>query len=553
MSEQASNNSHSNLKPEMRILLPSTLVILAIALPSIIWPEASKNLFQTLNGAFTANTGSLYLWISFIMVCLSVYFIFSRHGDIKFGEPDEKPEFGNFGWIAMMFCTGVAGAVMFWSIVEPLWDLVAPPQYAQAMSTQAYEWSLAYVLFHWGPLAWPWYVITSLPICFMFYKFKKPILRISSAAEPLLGEKRVRGPLGLGLETFFVVGLVFSNAAVMGISIPIVNHALASTFNVEPTRGMELGVILVSTAIFCTSLYLGLKKGIQRLSNLNVIIALCMIVFAFLVGPTRFILDTFTNSVGVMLDNYFKMQFWTDPFTPGQFPQDWTVFYALFMASYGPVMGLFIARISRGRTVRQIVSMGILGGMAGAFMIHGVFGSYTLNVQLNGIVDAVGILKESGGPAAMVAVLKSLPLGVAVLLGYSLFSTIFLATSVDSCAYVISAAVTTELHPSEEPTRGHRLYWALLQGGLGVSLLMLGGLGSVRVFANFSGALMVFPIALAVISLFIMLKSGSAWNKGLSTEIGTLQSSRIEQASSTAEAWPPATCKSEPITIIREG
>lgn len=502
----ASSPPTSDLKPEMKILVPATLVILLIALPSMIWPESTQKLFASINNAFTANTGSLYLWISFIMVCLSAYFVFSKYGDIKFGEPDEKPEFGNFGWIAMMFCTGVAGAVMFWSIVEPLWDLAAPPQYAEAMSTNAYEWSLAYVLFHWGPLTWPWYVVTALPICYMFYKLKRPVLRISAAAEPVLGEKNVKGPLGMGLETFFVVGLVFSNAAVMGISIPIVNHAISSTIGVEPGKGMELAVILVSTSIFCGSLWLGLKKGIQRLSNLNVIIALLMIVFAFVMGPTRFILDTFTNSVGVMLDNYFKMQFWTDPFTPGRFPQDWTVFYALFMASYGPVMGLFIARISRGRTVRQIVSMGILGGMAGAFMIHGVFGSYTLHVQLNGIVDAVSILKESGGPAAMVAVLKSLPLGIVVLVGYSIFSTIFLATSVDSCALVISTAVTKKMLPSEDPSRGHRLYWALLQGGLGVSLLMLGGLGSVRVFANFAGALMVFPIIFAVISWFKMLR-----------------------------------------------
>ncbi len=506
MSENDLDSQGSDLRPEMRILIPATLVILGISLPSILWPEQSQALFKSLNNAFTANTGSLYLWASFIMVCLSVYFVFSKHGDIKFGKPDEKPEFGNFSWISMMFCTGVAGAVMYWSIVEPLWDIVSPPQYAAPMSTAAYEWSLAYVLFHWGPLTWPWYVVTSLPICYMFYKLKRPVLRISAAAEPLLGTERVKGPLGLGIEIFFVVGLVFANAAVMGISIPIVNHSISSIFGIEPTKTMELGVILVSTTIFCGSLWLGLKKGIQRLSNLNVIIALAMIVFAFVFGPTRFILDTFTNSVGVMLDNYFKMQFWTDPFTPGRFPQDWTVFYALFMASYGPVMGLFIARISRGRTVRQIVSMGILGGSAGAFMIHGVFGSYSLHVQLHGILDAVGILKASGGSAAMVAVLKSLPLGIVVLVGYSIFSTIFLATSVDSCSLVISTAVTRRLNPSQDPSRGHRLYWALLQGGLGVSLLMLGGLGSVRVFANFAGALMVFPIIFVVISWFKMLK-----------------------------------------------
>lgn len=507
MSDHSTTKQASDLRPEMRILIPATLVILAIAIPSILWPESSQKLFKTVNSSFTSNFGSLYLWVSFIMVSLSLYFVFSKIGDIKFGKPDEKPEFGNFGWLAMMFCTGVAGAVMFWSVVEPLWDLLYPPQYAPAMSTGAYEWSLAYVFFHWGPLCWPWYVITALPICYMFYKLKKPVLRISAAAEPLLGKKNVNGPVGAIIETFFVVGLVFTNAVIMAISIPIVNHAIASTMGVAPSKSMEFGVIVVSSIIFCGSLWMGLKKGIQRLSNLNVIIALSMVGFAFIFGPTQFMLDTATNSFGVMMDNYFKMQFWTDPFTEGRFPQDWTIFYALWMASYGPVMGLFIARISRGRTVRQIIAMGVIGGSAGSFLIHGVFGSYTLHAQMNGIVDAVAILKESGGPAAMVAVLQSLPMGIVVLVGYCIFSTIFLATSVDSCSLVISTAVTKKLNPSEDPSRGHRLYWALLQAGLAVALLMLGGLGSAKVFGIFAGALMVFPIILVVISWFIMLRN----------------------------------------------
>lgn len=494
-----------DLRPDKMILIPATLVLCSLILSCILYPAASEALLKTVYGVFVRNTGTYYLWVNLGMILLCAYFLFSRYGDIKFGEKDEKPEFNNYSWISMMFCSGVAGAVMFWSIVEPLYNLSSPPQYAQPMSTQAFEWATTYVLLHWGPVTWPWYVITSLPICYMFYNRRKPVLRISSAAEPLLGD-RVNGTLGRGIEIFFIIGLMFSNAAVMGVSVPIVNHALSATLGIKPSFAMEIGVLCVSAVIFTTSVSLGLKKGIKVLSDINVIIALCMVAFCFIVGPTTFMVDNFTNSFGRMCNNFMGMLFWTDPYTPGTFPQDWTIFYALWMASYGPFMGLFIARISRGRTVRQVIGLGLAGGIAGSYMIHGVFGGYTMYAQLNGIVDAVSILNASGGPAALVAVLQTLPLGSVVLIGYCVFSTIFLATSVDSCAYIISCSATTRLDTESEPTRGHRFYWAIIQAALALAAITLGGLGPVKIFANFAGALMLIPIAFVVISWFKMLR-----------------------------------------------
>ncbi|MFO7596543.1 MAG: BCCT family transporter [Desulfocurvibacter africanus] len=493
------------MRPDFRIIIPVTLALLAIIIPSIAFTEQFEKVLSAVYKVFADSTGTFYLWATFAMICMSVYFTFSKHSRIKFGESGEKPEFNNFSWIAMMFCSGVAGAVMFWSVVEPLWNLVTPPQYAPPMSTEAYEWSLTYVLFHWGPVTWPWYVITALPICHMYYTRRKPVLRISSAAEPLLGDK-VNGAVGLFLEVFFIIGLLFSNAAVMGISLPIVNHALAATFGLTPSFGMQMGVLAVSSAIFTFSVCSGLKRGIKVLSDINVVIALAMIAFALVTGPTTYIVNTFTNSVGKMANEMMRMLFWTDPYTGGSFPKDWTIFYALWMASYGPFMGLFIARISKGRTVREIIVMGVLGGMAGSFLIHGVFGSYTLYVQSQGIVDAVGILKSSGGPTAMVAVLKSLPMGAVILIGYCIFSTIFLATSVDSCAYIISCSATRKMAPGFEPWWQHRLFWAVLQTGLALGVICLGGLGPIKVFANFAGALMLFPIAFAVLSWFKVLR-----------------------------------------------
>ncbi|WP_320171882.1 BCCT family transporter [Maridesulfovibrio sp.] len=503
------NGAGADLRPDLKILVPATLVLIGIIACSILFTEASEKVLKTAYAVFTHNTGTFYLWVTVLMMFLACFFMFSGYGNIKFGEENEKPEFNNFSWVSMMFCSGVAGAVMFWSIVEPLFNLAYPPKFADPLSREAFEWSMSYVLLHWGPVTWPWYVVTALPICYMFYKRKKPVLRISSAAEPVLGNK-VNGGIGKGIEVFFIIGLMFSNAAVMGVSVPIVNHALAMTLGTEPSFTMEMIILGISAVIFTASVSMGLKKGIKILSDANVVIALAMVFFCLVAGPTVFIVDNFTNSIGHMMNNFFGMIFWTDPYTKGTFPQDWTIFYALWMASYGPFMGLFIARISRGRTVRQVIGLGLAGGIAGSYMIHAVFGGYTIYAQLNGIVDAVGILKASGGPAALVAVLNTLPAGTFVLVGYCVFSTIFLATSVDSCAYVISCAATTRLVPGYEPTRGHRFYWAAIQAGLALAAITLGGLGPVKIFANFSGALMLIPIAFVVVSWFRMIKEDNA-------------------------------------------
>jgi len=498
-----------DLRPDKMILIPATLVLIGIIVCSILFTAESVSVLKAVYSVFARTTGTWYLWVTVMMIFLSGYFLFSKYGDIKFGGEDEKPEFNNYSWLSMMFCSGVAGAVMFWSIVEPLFNLSAPPQFAEPLSRQSYEWAMSYVLLHWGPVTWPWYVVTALPICYMFYNRKKPVLRISAATEPVLGA-HANGGIGKALEVFFVIGLMFSNAAVMGVSVPIVNHALATTLGIQPSFTLEMVILTISAVIFTTSVTLGLEKGIKILSDINVLIALAMVAFCLIVGPTVFIVDNFTNSFGHMLNNFFGMIFWTDPYTPGTFPQDWTIFYALWMASYGPFMGLFIARISRGRTVRQVVALGLAGGIAGSYLIHAVFGGYTLYAQLNGIVDAVGILKLSGGPAALVAVLSSLPAGSLVLIGYCFFSTIFLATSVDSCAYVISCAATTKLKPGHEPTRGHRFYWAAVQAGLALAAITMGGLEPVKIFANFAGALMLIPIAFVVIAWFKMTKEDGA-------------------------------------------
>ncbi|NJB66498.1 BCCT family betaine/carnitine transporter [Desulfobaculum xiamenense] len=491
---------------DLRIALPAAAVILCASALFILFPQRSAMALDAVFRAITTNFGSLFLWCTLLLTGLAIYFIFGRYGNVRFGGADEKPAFSDFSWISMMFCTGVAGAVMYWAVAEPLFTLSSPPMHAEPFSADAYGWATTYVLFHWGPLTWSWYVICALPVCYMHHKRHSPVLRISAACRDALGP-RVDGLPGRIIDIFFCIGLVGSNCAVMGISVPIIAHSLSRTLGVEPTLGLQFGILGLSTVVFSASVALGLERGIARLSHLNVCIALALVAFGLFAGPTLFIVDNFTNAVGQLLSHFPAMSLWTDPHTSGTFPQDWTVFYALWMASYGPFMGLFIARISRGRTVRQIVSLGMVSGILGGWLIHGVFGGFALHQQLTGAVDGVAILRESGAAQAVVAMLGSLPCGTLVLGAYCVFSTIFLATSVDSSAYALSAACTRRMRPGDNPSVSHRFFWAFLQALLPGSMLLVGGLGPMKTWANIAGSLMIVVIVPMLLSLAAMLRS----------------------------------------------
>lgn len=495
-----------DLRPDWGILAPSIIVILLISVPALIIPKRTEDFFTAVYNPLAANFGTLYLWITVGLIAMCFYFALSRWGNIKFGERHEKPEFGIISWSAMIFCSAVGGAIMFWAITEPLWDILSPPQYAESMSVDAYDWALAYLLMHWGPNAWCTYLITSLPIAYMLYIRKAPFLRISTATAPIIGERQARGLIGRCLDVFFILGLMFCTAVTMCISLPTVAFALQGVFGIDPSLGTQVIILAFSGLVAGYTVYKGLDRGIKWLSNFNIFLALVLVLYCFFCGPTVQLFNIFTNAFGKWLGNYPSMVFWTDPWTGGSFPRDWTIFYALFWAGFGPFMGLFIARISRGRTVREIILWGTASTVAGACLIHGVFGSYALYVQREGILDAVAILKEQGGAAAMIAVLGTLPFKDAVLVAYALLSTIFLATTVNAGSYVCASTATVRLGSASEPDKWHRTIWCLALCLLALGLISMGGLGVAKMFGNFSGALMVLPVLLVTACWLRILK-----------------------------------------------
>jgi BCCT family betaine/carnitine transporter len=247
------------------------------------------------------------------------------------------------------------------------------------------------------------------------------------------------------------------------------------------------------TAIFAASAYSGLKKGIKVLSDINVWLAVALLVFILAVGPTLFILKTTTNSLGLMFQNFIQMNFWTDPITNSGFPESWTIFYWAWWIAYGPFMGLFVAKISRGRTIRQVIMGMLVFGSMGCWAYFGVLGNYAMYLELNDILSITSLLKDEGAPTAIIAVINSLPLSTIVLPLFCLLALIFLSTQFDSAAYIMAAVATVELKEDQHPARWHRMFWAFALAALPLSLMFAGGLKALQTAA----------ITLALPQLFI--------------------------------------------------
>jgi BCCT family betaine/carnitine transporter len=269
--------------------------------------------------------------------------------------------------------------------------------------------------------------------------------------------------------------------------------------------GLQLIVLTIWTALFTFTVWAGLKTGIARLADINTYIAYFLLAYAFIVGPTTFILNTWCNSLGLMLSDFVRLSLWSDPISNGGFPERWTVFYWAWWGAYAPMMGLFIARISRGRTVRQVICGVLFFGSVGCWCFLAVWGGYAIHLQTTGTLDVYGILASSGGAndVAIIAILETIPGARYVFIpAFTLLSFIFLATTLNSAAYTLSSQVTRELSGTEEPPRWNRTMWGILLGLFAVGLLATGALKAVQL-SSIIVALPLIPVLLLMTVSFM--------------------------------------------------
>ena len=335
---------------------------------------------------------------------------------------------------------------------------------------------------------------------------------------PVIGEKRANGWLGKMIDVLFIFGLLGGGATTLGLAAPLITEGLHHLFGMPKTTGIQLLVLLVCTAIFAYSAYAGMEKGIQVLSNINFWGALALLAFIFIAGPTTFLVETGLDSFGRMLSNFFVMASWAEPFggygtfANTHFPQDWTIFYWAWWLVFAPSMGLFIARISRGRTIKQMVAGSIFFGSLGCFLFFMVLGNFGLSLQLSGKLDVISILNQQGATMAIFSILNQLPMSTLVIATFTILCVIFTVTTFDSISYILASVVQNDV--TEEPMRWNRLFWAFALSFMPSVLLFMGGLSTLQT-AAIVGGLPLIPI-----SVMLMISTIKAASLDLSHQDG---------------------------------
>ena len=448
------------------------IILVAASVPLLVYPQTSGAALESLYQFIATQFGILYLFASVAAIGFLAWLAASRYGAVKLGDADESLEFRTLSWVGMLFCAGVGAGLLYWCATEWAFYYDAPPFGAAPRSVEATEWASTYGLFHWGFTAWAFYCLPTVAIAYPYYRRKLDILRFSVSCNWFLKGKE-HGPAARAIDFLFMIALLGGAASSLGFSTPMIAACIGWLFGIETTDSLEVAVIALCIVLFGMSVWLGLKKGIKRLSDINVALAFGLLLFILVVGPTAFLLKTSVNSLGIMAQNFVRMNFWTDPFSESGFVESWTVFYWAWWIAFAPYVGLFVTRISRGRTIRQVILGMLFWGSLGSWLFYMVMGNYALFLQLSGGLDFSAIMQSAGGSMAIVAMLEQLPLAALVIGVFSLISIIFSATTYDSASYTLASSATLHLRAGDDPARWHRVFWAFALGLMPIALMLM--------------------------------------------------------------------------------
>ena len=443
----------------------------------------------------TESFGWLFVLTSAGFVLFSAYLAISRYGNIRLGPDDSEPEFSTFSWVSMMFATGMGIGLMFWGVAEPLTHLFTPPMgQAEAGSPAAAELSLQYTFFHWGFHPWAMYAVIGLSIGYFAYRKGYGNL-VSATFRPLIGDRAGQGP-GKAIDVVAIFATLFGSATSLGLGALQITGGIDNVFGEGGgSKSLAVAVIGVLTLCFVISAVSGIERGIKYLSNANAIAAGLLVLFLFVVGPTVFILGTFTQTMGDYLTHLPTMAFQTGVFEGATWLNSWTIFYWAWWISWTPFVGMFIARISKGRTIRQFVIYVILVPSLVSFVWFSILGGAAFDLQFNQGVDMEAEL-AGGVENALFETLREFPLsGITVVLAVLLIA-IFFITGADSASIVMGML---SQQGKEEPMRPLIVFWGVATGAVAAVLLWAGGLSALQTLVIIvAGPFMLILIGMCV-------------------------------------------------------
>ncbi len=496
-----------------KVFWPALIMVIGFSAPFVIAPQTGERLLGEVLSWLQSDLGWVYMWFVVGLAVLLGWLLFSRHGRIRMGGPDDRPEFSTPTWLAMIFTAAIGGGLMYWGIIEWAHYHVDPPFQLEPHSAEAAEWSATYPLFHWGPTAWAVFCVPTLALAYAYHVRRIRRLRLSEACRGVLGDRVDRWP-GRLIDVFFILGMIGAAGTSLALAVPTVAEGASRMLGFEPGATLNTIVIGLWTVLFGGSVALGLHRGLKRLANLNLYLAAALGVLVLVLGPAVFVIDTFTNSVGMLAQNIVRMSTYTDPVGGSGFEEIWTVFYWGWWISYGPFVGMFCAKISKGRTVRQII-VGMCGfGSLGCWLSFALLGNSSMAFELSGQAPIVDTLESEGAVPAIFATLEAFPLSWIITPLFLLLLLVFLATTLDSASYIMGSATSRDLPNEVEPSRSNRVLWAVVLAAVSVSVMSAGGTDALQTLSVVTAFPLIFILSLVAASLVRWLREDERYRSG---------------------------------------
>lgn len=487
------------------VFIGSSFLIGLFVILGVTFLSGFSGFVDTLQAGIANYAGWFFVLTVNLILGYLLFLLVSPFGSRKLGSVDEKPEFGRWGWLAMLFSAGMGIGLMFYGVAEPLYHLAEPPHGAVVGSQAAYEDAIATTFLHWGLHAWGIYALTGLGIAYFAYTSNSP-LSIRSAFAPLLGS-RINSWPGHTIDILASVATLFGVATSLGLGAQQVNAGLNELFGVSVSSTTQVALIAGITALATVSVVLGVNKGIRRLSIANMWVAAILLLFVLFAGPTLFILNGMVEHIGIYLNDLPSLAFWNETYSQGSWQNGWTVFYWGWWIAWAPFVGMFVARISRGRTIREFIAGALFAATGMTIVWLSIFGGSALFVELSGPGGLVDAAQEDIArslfvflQALPVATGKAIAPGIITLVGglATVAVILFFVTSSDSGSLVIDIITAGG---KRSPPRAQRVYWASLEGVVAAILLVGGGLTALQTAAISAGLPFAVLILLMVISL----------------------------------------------------
>ncbi|WP_226338019.1 choline BCCT transporter BetT [Arthrobacter sp. UM1] len=500
------------------VFIGSSAGILAITLWAFLDRTGAETAITAAVTWVSKNLGWFYTLVVTGVLAFVVAVGLSRIGNVRLGPDHSRPQFGLFSWTAMLFAAGIGIDLMFFSVAEPVTQYMTPP-HGQGQTVESARQALAYTLFHYGITGWGLYALMGMALAYFSYRHNLP-LSIRSALHPIFG-KRIDGAVGNGVDIAAMLGAIFGLATSLGIGVAQLDVGISRMIGIPSGMPIQIGLVVISVVMAIVSALSGVEKGVRRLSQLNIILAIGMMLYVLVAGRTSYLLDGIVQNAGDILSRFPGMTMDSMAYDrPDDWLQSWTIFFWAWWIAWAPFVGLFLARISRGRTIRQFVIGTLTVPFAFILLWISIFGNSALDVVRHGdkaFADQVVNTPEQG----FYSLLEQYP-GAPLLVAVATFTgLLFYVTSADSGALVMANFTSKLSDPEEDGPKWVRLFWAVATGLLTVAMLMVGGITTLQ------NATVIMGVPFAVILVFIMM--------------GLLKALRIEaQWADSARAALPA-------------